>query len=242
MPHVQPKTGQDMRRSICSRTIVAFLSHVLVSLLVVLCAQVEAQNLVVSGATFLDGDTFVYNRASKVRLAGIDTPEIGHDGAPDQYYAEASRKIAAEIAGKATLVLVPVGAGKDRHGRGLCDVRLPDGRSLNEVLVEKGSAYVYYHDDVPQALQARLLAAQRRAMDARAGFWKVVLESFPAGEYVGNRNSHRFFSPGCAEGRRVASRNRVYFSTAEDAFRAGFSPARPCNIWPAVRNVRTGGV
>ena len=156
-----------MRRSICSRTIVAFLSHVLVSLLVVLCAQVEAQNLVVSGATFLDGDTFVYNRASKVRLAGIDTPEIGHDGAPDQYYAEASRKIAAEIAGKATLVLVPVGAGKDRHGRGLCDVRLPDGRSLNEVLVEKGAAYVYYHDDVPQALQARLLAAQRPAMDAQ---------------------------------------------------------------------------
>lgn len=231
-----------MRRSICLCAPVASLLHALVSLLVVLCAPVEARSQAVSGVTFLDGDTFVYSRTHKVRLAGIDTPEIGHGGEPDQYYAEASRKIAAEIAGRATLFLVPVGAGRDRHSRGLCDVHLPDGRSLNEVLVEMGAAYVYYHDDVPQALQSRLLAAQRRAIDARVGFWKVILESLPSGPYIGNRNSFRFFSSGCAEGRRVSNHNRVRFATAEDAFKAGFSPARPCNIWPAMRNVKPGGV
>ena len=74
------------------------------------------------------------------------------------------------------------GHGKDRYGRLLGEVVLPDGRSLNRELVAAGMAWHYarYSDD------ETLAKAEREARTARVGIWSeadpVAPWSFRAAE------------------------------------------------------------
>ena len=83
-----------------------------------------------------DGDTISVLRAGRrevVRLRGIDAPERR------QAYGERAKQHAAALAfGK---VVAVEAAGRDRYGRLLAEVRLPDGRSLNQELVRAGFAW-----------------------------------------------------------------------------------------------------
>lgn len=202
--------------------------------------------LVVSGASlaaervrlFHDGDTFLMEDGETVRLAGIDTPELGHDGEPDQYYARRSKELALRLAAGQPLRVQPVGAGKDHYRRSLAEVYLPDGKSLNVLLVAEGAAFVYYHPDIPESLLRRLMHAQREAIQGNRGMWQRLLHSsLNEKKYIGNRNSRRFFTDDCREGRRISRKNRVYFKSMTEAFMTGFSPARPCNLWPNEGNI-----
>ena len=86
-----------------------------------------------------DGDTFATVAGEVVRLQGIDTPEKGREGRPDQYYAQEARQALAEmVQGKeAALILGP--RPRDRHGRLLALVFLPDGTMVNEALVRRAT-------------------------------------------------------------------------------------------------------
>lgn len=204
-------------------------------------ADVSAKDIQATAFDFVDGDTLLIKPRTFVRLAGIDTPELAHEGMPEQFHARDSWALAVGLAGKGPLRLVPVGGGKDRYGRHLVEAFLPDGRSLNTLLVQSGVAFVYFHKDLPAVFFDDLLKAQQEAISRKAGFWPHVLASRHGGPYVGNENSRRFFSADCPEGKRVAARNRVVFANMKEAFLFGYSPARPCNIWPAGANVISGG-
>jgi len=60
---------------------------------------------------------------------------------------------------------------KDRYGRLLAYVYLPDGRMLNEVLLEEGYAALL---TVPPNVKyaERLRKAQKRAVEEGKGLWK----------------------------------------------------------------------
>lgn len=182
----------------------------------------------------IDGDTVVLDTGQRVRLAGIDTPEKGSKDTPPQYYArEAQRFTAERTRGQQVRVLPLSGSSKDRYERLIAELVLPSGESLNELVLREGMGSFYAHKDLPDQLVKRLTAAQKEALDKRAGCWRHVL-SLPEARatYVGNRNSNRFFSLDCLRDARVAKRNQVRFADLEAAFRAGYAPARPCGIWP----------
>src|SRR2546428_6183225 len=80
-----------------------------------------------------DGDTIsvMHNgRAEKIRLNGIDCPEKG------QAFGHRAKQFTSRLAfGKEVSVQVK---GKDRYGRTIGDVILPDGRNLNREIVKAG--------------------------------------------------------------------------------------------------------
>lgn len=109
-----------------------------------------------------DGDTIQVlrsGRAEKIRLAGIDCPE------KKQAFGQAAKRFTLNLAAQ-KIVTVEVET-KDRYGRSIGEVFLPDGRSLNQELVRAGYAWMYrkYSSD------ATLAALESEARAARRGLW-----------------------------------------------------------------------
>uniref|UniRef100_I2Q0M2 Micrococcal nuclease-like nuclease n=1 Tax=Desulfovibrio sp. U5L TaxID=596152 RepID=I2Q0M2_9BACT len=189
----------------------------------------------------LDGDTCVLADGRRLRLAGIDAPEMAHSGNPAQYYAVEATSLLARLTLGQPLGLALVGEGADRYGRTLGALIRPDGTSVAERMLGEGAAYIFWYRDLPRSLVERYLAIQRRAMAAGAGFWPRILAlPAPAGAYVGNTASHRFHAPGCPDAGRIGPRNRVLLPTLGEAFGRGYTPARDCTPWPSDRDAGPG--
>lgn len=85
-----------------------------------------------------DGDTFEVLRNGQtltVRLYGIDTPE------KNQAYGQRAKQFASDMAFGKSVRLIE--HNKDRYGRTVGTIILPDGRNLNEELVREGYAWHY---------------------------------------------------------------------------------------------------
>lgn len=185
----------------------------------------------------IDGDTCQLADGRRVRLAGIDAPELAHGGRPAQYYALEAMETLKRLTQGLSVQLVPVGEGRDRFGRTLGDLRLPDGKRVSERMLAAGAAFVFWFSDLPRTEVERLLAVQRRAMAVGAGFWPRILAlEAPRRPYVGNTASHRFHAPDCSDARKIRRSNRVLLPTQAQAFLLGYAPARDCSPWPLARN------
>lgn len=124
-----------------------------------------------------DGDSIT----TRVRLLGIDAPEMhGENRRPAYFAAEASESARQLASGKqVTLYLEEDGPTRGKYGRLLAYVTLPDDMVLNEVLVAEGYAYAdlrfkhsYYH-------KYEQLEASARAL--RLGLWaKATRDDLPA--------------------------------------------------------------
>lgn len=192
----------------------------------------EAQ--VATVARCFDGDTVKLMDRRIVRLAGIDSPELAHEQTREQFYARtAQQELTRLVAGHKVVLTQASVAPKDRYGRIIADLTLEDGQSVSDLMISRGAAFFYPHKDLLPELQERLLELQKVAIENRAGFWEELL-SGPAGQknYVGNRDSLRFFPADCPQADKIKPRHRVYFGTLMDAFLAGFAPARVCVFWP----------
>jgi micrococcal nuclease len=115
-----------------------------------------------------DGDTLWLSGIGKVRLIGVDTPEVY--GTAECYGREASAFVKR---------LLPLGARlryslgvdeRDRYGRALAYVYTDDGRLLNLLLVRRG--YAQPLTIAPNdRFAARFVAAARTARARRVGLW-----------------------------------------------------------------------
>ncbi len=109
-----------------------------------------------------DGDTITVLHArhsETVRLLGVDAPE------KRQAYGDRARRFTAELAFDRTVTVRA--AGRDRNGRLLGEVVLPDGRSLNQELVRAGYAWWFRRYSRDSTL-ARL---EQEAREWRRGLW-----------------------------------------------------------------------
>ncbi|OXS27831.1 MAG: hypothetical protein BCS36_10870 [Desulfovibrio sp. MES5] len=185
-------------------------------------------------ATCFDGDTLKLTDRRVVRLAGIDAPELARGDRRGQLFAREARVQLAALAQGQQVKLLQAGVKhRDLYGRILAEVMLPDGRSLNEIMVRNGAAYFYPHRDLSPQLQERLRTLQHEAIAERRGMWGFLLSQPVAkNTYLGNKESLRFFPSDCAEAQSIRPRNRVYFGNLMDAFMAGYAPARVCPFWP----------
>lgn len=125
----------------------------------------------------VDGDTIrvrLADREESVRYIGVDTPEVRHPRVGKQPFGPEASQANRELVKEGEVVLVFDVAERDRYGRLLAYVYLPDGTFVNETLVEMGLARVLTVP--PNVRHARDF--QRRETEAREagrGMWGRAL-------------------------------------------------------------------
>ena len=150
------------------------------------------------------------------------------------YFAREAQQALRKLALKKKATLRCATSKKDPQGRLVCDVLLEDGTSLSAFMVEHGFAYVVRDADFPGEYVQMLLRLQVRAMANRRGFWGVILSLEAAKHpWIGNTQTHLFYSSQDVRGQQIKPRLRQYFGTLLDAFSSGFAPARSLDFWPA---------
>jgi len=160
------------------------LGRILVALLLVVqlcaCQQAEA----VSGrVTWVhDGDTIEVEKIGRVRLLGIDTPEA-KGSERDRFYRhrfQISPSTLRTVAPQATHFVIQHSRNRtvsltfdrertDSYGRTLAYVYLPDGRLLNQLLIEEGLATVFRRADFE--LKDQFLTIEATARKNKRGLW-----------------------------------------------------------------------
>lgn len=92
--------------------------------------------------TVTDGDSLRLTDGRKVRLIGINAPELGRDGkAGEPLAVQARDRLKALIGGQA--VTLETGPDRlDRYGRLLAYIKLANGKSAGESLLQQGLASV----------------------------------------------------------------------------------------------------
>jgi micrococcal nuclease len=187
-------------------------------------SQVPVTEALVAGV--VDGDTVILDSGPKVRLLGIDAPELEREGQPADFLAHKAKRVLTDLAQGQQVRLEYDQLRYDRYGRTLAFLFLPDGANLSRELVRQGLAHVY---TVPPNMLFReeLLAAQREAIEARRGVWlKALNQDEPF--YLGNKRSFIFHRPTCPQGKTTARSNRLHITSITDAYQQGFSPCRTC--------------
>lgn len=88
-----------------------------------------------------DGDTLNLSDGRKIRLIGINTPELERDNKPAQYYAnEAKQALKSLFIKEKSIALVYGIDKKDRYGRLLAHAFLADGQNVQAILLKQGFA------------------------------------------------------------------------------------------------------
>lgn len=135
-----------------------------------------------------DGDTLLLKDGRRVRLIGVNTPELGRDGKPDDPFAQQARQAVVQfLKNSGHIVVYPDKEIRDKYGRHLVYLfkqavkERPDGAasnaalhgvSLGKELLTQGLAF---HIAVPPNLHlAECFAeAEIKARSNRRGIWGV---------------------------------------------------------------------
>lgn len=189
-----------------------------------------------------DGDTITIQapdgQQHKIRLNGIDSPEIGQD------FGQASKRhLTKRILDRE----VTVSWRKiDRYGRLVAKVTIGE-LDVNLEQLRAGMAWYFrkYAGDVAPEDRPIYEKVESAARSERRGLWEQSNPT-PPWEYragqesgepgatasdlpiIGNRNSGLYHRPDCPDYRKVSPRNRVEFKTEDEAERAGFRRAGYC--------------
>lgn len=129
----------------------------------------------------VDGDTIrvrVAGRTERVRVIGIDTPELRGEECGAQ--RAASRMQSLVQSRSVTLVPDPTQDDRDRYGRLLRHLRLDDGRSVAQILLAEGLGREYTYRRAYEG-QASHRAAEDAAREASAGLWGACPSSQASG-------------------------------------------------------------
>jgi micrococcal nuclease len=125
----------------------------------------------------IDGDTLDVDipdrdhATTRIRLWGVDTPETVKPEHPVEHFGpQASAFTRRAVLDKTVRLELQPHDTRDKYGRLLAYVYLPDGRMLNRLLVETGHAWAdprYEHRE--RTAFARL---QKQARREKRGLWK----------------------------------------------------------------------
>lgn len=133
-------------------------------------------------ARVIDGDTLDIDvrdgqsERTRIRLLGIDAPEIHSDQSPPMFFGPQASRCARESALDKSVVvyLDALNPTRGKYGRLLAYVQLPDGRFLNEILLSEGCAYAdrrFRHSFFNKYQQL-----ETRASSRRKGLWQDVTQ------------------------------------------------------------------
>jgi micrococcal nuclease len=118
----------------------------------------------------IDGDTIVVQQGGKVRLLGINAPEIAHrDSAAEPLGDRAHRRLRRLLEGRHVYLEFDQ-RRRDRFERLLAHVTLEDGTVINELLLREGLARALFLQPNMRHLQ-RYFQVEAEARAARRGIW-----------------------------------------------------------------------
>lgn len=171
-----------------------------------------------------DGDTITVEGVGKVRLVGVNTPEKGVRGADaSKYFVEKlclNREVSLDIDNS---------KHSDKYGRTLAVV-IVDGKNLNEMLLKEGLAEIMYIP--PSEFYPFNWAGDNTHVSSGTSSSSSDTStdsSSAAGTYIGNSNSHKFHVPTCKSVGKMSEKNKVTFSSRDEAINQGYQPCKVCN-------------
>lgn len=141
----------------------------------------------------VDGDTLDINvpdgknSRTRIRLLGIDAPEITSENPVVRGQGEKAAEFVRQVAlGKpVTVYLDRTGQTRGKYGRLIAYLKLPDGTFLNEILLGKG--YVYADLRFRNTLIYKYRGLESVARGQRRGVWEnPTLEQLP--EWLREKN------------------------------------------------------
>lgn len=120
----------------------------------------------------VDGDTLHLRNGDKVRLVGVNTPELGRDGRADEPLARAAKDALAQMLGSSREVwLQDARDDRDRHGRRLAYAFNGDSDSLSGLLIASGLGF--HVAIAPNVRYAECLhSVEAHARSAQLGVWQ----------------------------------------------------------------------
>jgi micrococcal nuclease len=131
-------------------------------------------------AKVIDGDTIDLAipdgkyQTTRVRLLGVDTPETKNPNTGVMYFgpeaSEFTRKLCENQ--QVTVLLDTVAEQRDRYGRLLAHIRLPDGSILGQRLIAEGYGYADLRFE--QSSYDEYAQSQEQAIREKRGLWKNV--------------------------------------------------------------------
>lgn len=122
-----------------------------------------------------DGDTIIVREPDgheeTVRLLGVDTPEVKDPRKPVQCFGEAASARTKQVMNGASVRLAPdpQDSDRDKYGRLLRYVYLPDGTLYNAELIKDGYGFAY--TVFPIAKLDEFVALEADARDHNRGLW-----------------------------------------------------------------------
>jgi micrococcal nuclease len=131
----------------------------------------------------IDGDTILLSNDQKVRLIGVDTPEVHEsqklekdsirtkrDKATIQALGNKSAEFTSNLVLNKTVRLEYGQQRKDKYGRTLGYLYLPDGRFVNLEIIRQGYAHAYTR--FPFKYQDQFIQAERESRENQRGLWR----------------------------------------------------------------------
>lgn len=130
--------------------------------------------------TVVDGDTIDVGIAdsqdshTRIRLWGVDTPETKSEEFGVMYFGPEAAKFTenSTLGKEVVLYLDEANRTRDKYGRLLAYVQLPDSNFLNEVLLSEGYAYADLRFDHSFYNKYQQLQASARSL--KRGLWRHV--------------------------------------------------------------------
>ena len=174
----------------------------------------------------VDGDTIELDNGKKVRFVGVNTPERGVEG-----YITSKNFVQKLCLNKEVGLDIDDSKHNDKYGRTLAAV-IVEGKNLNEMLLKEGLAEIMYmppsefypydwgNGDTPVA-NTHSSSSSSSSSDTSS--------SSGSGSYVGNANSGKFHVASCSSVSKMSEKNKVYFSSRDEAINQGYVPCKRCN-------------
>jgi len=124
----------------------------------------------VKAERIFDGDTFMAKSGERVRLLGINAPEVIHETKPSQVFGKRSGALLRRLIQGRIVRLKTDREIRDVYGRLLAQVYLRDGTWINREMVRRGMAHVYtFTPNIRWA--SALAAAEKDARKKKIGIW-----------------------------------------------------------------------
>jgi micrococcal nuclease len=181
-----------------------------------------------------DGDTIRVRLdgggTRKVRLIGVDCPELDDDREAVRFLSFVARRFAHTRLIEKKVALIAGPEKQDAYGRLLAFVEMEDGTIFNETLVREGFAWAFLKFPFDESLRKRLKAAEAEARASGRGLWRAepypVVEAAEARARLAEIVTVRFR---CA---RATERGRLRILEAEGALFEVVIPAAVLTALP----------
>jgi endonuclease YncB( thermonuclease family) len=142
-----------------------------------------------------DGDSFRLTDGRKIRIIGMDTPEMARDNKPAQAFAAQARQALIQLIGKTKRVnLVFDKESKDKYRRSLAHVYNESGRNVTEFMLGRGLAKLMIIPPNTKLAEC-YLAQEHKARKIKSGLWgSADYQEIPASSLGGKTQGYRVVS------------------------------------------------